>query len=78
LDVGGNWKDRSVKEIVTWGVAYILLLTDSVEEFVETIGHHHVHANEVVDWFESTRREVTLSIVRLVLATLRALSDHQR
>lgn len=40
----------------------ILLLTNSIEEFVETVGHHHVHANEVVDWLESTRREVTLLI----------------
>jgi hypothetical protein len=44
----------------------ILLLTDSVEEFIEAIGHNHMHPNEVINGSEAARREIPLSALQLL------------
>jgi len=38
----------------------VLLLTDTVEQLVVTVGHDHVHTEQVVHGPEAAGREVTL------------------
>lgn len=40
---------------------YVLLLSDALAGFVETIGHDCGHRREVVRWTETPSREVTLA-----------------
>jgi hypothetical protein len=59
-----------------------LLFPNAVKELVKAIGHHHVHANEIVDGSEAAHREVPLDEVVLASsrpgASLEALTAGNR
>jgi hypothetical protein len=51
-----------------------LLFPDAVEELVKSIGHHHVHTDEIVDGSEAAHREVPLDEVALASKHTRSLT----